>query len=114
MRFRWATIALTVALFVASLFALGYVQQQFFPASDRPELLVDMTLPQMSSIAETQDQMDRFEATLKDDPDIERWSSYVGQGAIRFYLPLDEQLAKLSIGIDITCEFARMSRLCRV
>ncbi len=98
MRFHWATIALTVALFAASLFGLGYVQQQFFPASDRPELLVDMTLPQMSSIAETQDQMDRFEATLKDDPDIERWSSYVGQGAIRFYLPLDEQLANPFFG----------------
>ena len=98
MRFHWATIALTVALFAASLFGLGYVEQQFFPASDRPELLVDMTLPQMSSIAETQDQMDRFEATLKDDPDIERWSSYVGQGAIRFYLPLDEQLANPFFG----------------
>ena len=98
MQFHWATIALTVALFAASLFGLGYVQQQFFPASDRPELLVDMTLPQMSSIAETQDQMDRFEATLKDDPDIKRWSSYVGQGAIRFYLPLDEQLANPFFG----------------
>ena len=43
MRFHWATIALTVALFAASLFGLGYVEQQFFPASDRPELLVDMT-----------------------------------------------------------------------
>src|SRR4029077_19675840 len=50
MRFHWATIALAVALFAASLFGLGYVEQQFFPASDRPELLVDMTLPQMSSI----------------------------------------------------------------
>jgi multidrug efflux pump subunit AcrB len=98
MRHRWTTVALTVALFAASLIGLGHVQQQFFPASDRPELLVDMTLPQMSSIAETQAQMDRFEAALAGDPDIERWSSYVGQGAIRFYLPLDEQLANPFFG----------------
>ena len=45
-----------------SVFGLRFVQQQFFPASDRPELLVDMTLPQNSSIAETKTQMDRFEA----------------------------------------------------
>src|SRR5262245_57416730 len=92
MRWRWATIALTVALFALSVFSMRFVQQQFFPSSDRPELLVDLTLPQNSSIAETKEQVDRFEAALVGDPDIERWSSYVGRGAIRFYLPLDEQL----------------------
>src|SRR5262249_23204729 len=98
MRRRWLTIGVTVALFAASVFGLGFVQQQFFPASDRPELLVDVALPQNSSIAETKAQMDRFEAALVGDPDIERWSSYVGQGAIRFYLPLDEQLANPFFG----------------
>ena len=57
-----------------------------------------MTLPQNSSIAETKTQMDRFEAALAGDPDIERWSSYVGRGAVRFYLPLDEQLANPFFG----------------
>ena len=98
MRRRSLTIGITVALFAASVFGLGFVQQQFFPASDRPELLVDVTLPQNSSIAETKLQMDRLEAALVGDPDIERWSSYVGQGAIRFYLPLDEQLANPFFG----------------
>jgi len=92
MRFRWVTIGICVALLLASVAGMTLVQQQFFPASDRPELLVDLTLPQNSTILETKAQLDRFEAALESDPDIDRWSSYVGQGAIRFYLPLDQQL----------------------
>jgi multidrug efflux pump subunit AcrB len=93
MRWRFVTIGATAALFAASLAGLGLVQQQFFPASDRPELLVDLTLPQNSSIAETDAQVGRLERALAGDKDIEHWSSYVGQGAVRFYLPLDQQLA---------------------
>jgi multidrug efflux pump subunit AcrB len=98
MRWRWITIGVTVAALALSVFGLRYVQHQFFPASDRPEILVDMTLLQSSSIAETRRQMDKFEARLKDDPDIVQWSSYVGQGAIRFYLPLDQQLSNVFFG----------------
>ena len=72
---------------------MQFVQQQFFPSSDRPELLVDLTLPQGSSINATRKVVDDFENILKTDPDIEHWSFYVGSGAIRFYLPLDQQLA---------------------
>jgi multidrug efflux pump subunit AcrB len=98
MRFRWITIAAAIALFALSVAGLSLVQQQFFPAADRPELLVDMTLPQDSSIAETQKQMDRLEKALAGDKDIVRWSSYVGRGAVRFYLPLDEQLGNPFFG----------------
>ena len=98
MQWRWITIGATVAALALSVFGLRFVQQQFFPSSDRPEILVDMTLPQTSSIAETRRQMDKFEARLKDDPDIAQWSSYVGQGAIRFYLPLDQQLSNAFFG----------------
>ncbi len=91
-RHRWWTIGLTIALFAAALFGMRFVQNQFFPASDRPEVLVDLNLPQSASINETRAQVDRLEATLKDDPDIARWSTYIGQGALRFYLPLDQQL----------------------
>ncbi|CAA2141019.1 efflux RND transporter permease subunit [Methylobacterium bullatum] len=98
MRFRWITVAFCVGLLGLSLYGIQFVQQQFFPASDRPEILVDMTLPQNASIAETKAQMDRFEATLKGDPEILRWSSYVGQGAVRFYLPLDQQLGNAFFG----------------
>jgi multidrug efflux pump subunit AcrB len=89
---RWLTIAATLALFVASILALPLVPRQFFPASDRTELLVDMTLPQNASIYASEALVNRFDAALKDDPDVERWSVYVGSGAIRFYLPLDAQL----------------------
>lgn len=92
MRHHWLTIIATVLLFALSLFAMRFVQNQFFPASDRPEFLVDFNLPQNASIEETRKAVDRFEATLKGDPDIVHWSSYIGQGAIRFYLPLDQQL----------------------
>jgi multidrug efflux pump subunit AcrB len=86
-------IAGTVALFVASLVGMQFVQQQFFPSSDRPELLVDLTLPQSSSLNATRKTVDQLENILKADPDVEHWSFYVGSGAIRFYLPLDQQLA---------------------
>lgn len=91
-KLRWVTIAVTLGLFALSVLALPLVPRQFFPASDRPELLVDLTLPQNASIYASEDLVTRFDAALKGDPDIERWSTYVGRGAIRFYLPLNAQL----------------------
>ena len=93
MRARWLVIAVTIGLFVVSLYGYGFIQQQFFPASDRPELVVDLTLPQDASIYATEHEVDRFEALLKGDQNIERYSFYIGQGAVRFYLPLNVQLA---------------------
>ena len=93
MRRKLLVLGTTAALFALSVVAMTFVQQQFFPKSDRPELLVDLTLPQGSSINATQKAAERVEALLKNDPDVERWSFYVGQGAIRFYLPMDTQLA---------------------
>jgi multidrug efflux pump subunit AcrB len=86
-------LAASTGLLVLALGSMQLVQQQFFPKSDRPELFVDLTLPQSSSLLATQDAVARVERILKDDPDIAYWSFYVGQGAIRFYLPLDAQLA---------------------
>jgi multidrug efflux pump len=91
-RLKYFTIAATVALFVAALMAMPLIPRQFFPSSDRPELLVDISLPQNSSIYASKSAVERFDAMLKDDPDVARWSSYVGRGAIRFYLPLNVQL----------------------
>ena len=98
MRRHWLTLGVAIVLFALSVVGLPFVQQQFFPAADRPEVLVDVTLPQDSSIFETRRQMDQLEATLADDKDIARWSSYVGRGAARFYLPLDQQLANRFYG----------------
>ncbi|MBA6114435.1 efflux RND transporter permease subunit [Pseudomonas sp. NC26] len=92
MRHRWLTIIGTIVLFALALFSMRFVQNQFFPSSDRPEILVDLNLPQNASIEETRKVVDRLEAKIKDDPDLVRWSTYIGQGAIRFYLPLDQQL----------------------
>jgi len=91
-RFRWITIVATLALFGASLWGMRLVDQQFFPASDRTELLVDLTLQQKASTRATEDVVARLDAILAQDPDVERWSAYVGRGALRFYLPLNVQL----------------------
>jgi multidrug efflux pump subunit AcrB len=91
-RFKFITIAITVGLFIASIMAMPLIPRQFFPSSDRPELLVDISLPQNASIYASKAAAERFDALLKDDPDVERWSTNVGRGAIRFYLPLNVQL----------------------
>lgn len=93
MRKHWLTIALTLACFVAALLALPYVPRQFFPASDRPELVVDMTLAQNASIFASDQVAAKLDAILAGDPDVASWSTYVGRGAVRFYLPLNVQLA---------------------
>ncbi|MFH0297619.1 efflux RND transporter permease subunit [Bradyrhizobium sp. 31Argb] len=93
MRAKWVTILLTVALFVLSYLSLPLIPRQFFPSSDRPELLVDISLPQNASIYASEAAAKRFDAALKGDADVARWSTYVGRGAIRFYLPLNVQLA---------------------
>ena len=92
MRHRWLTLAVSLVPSALAVFGLGFVQQQFFPASNRPELLVTMTLPKNASIAATASETQRLEKMLSADTDIVRFSSYVGGGAIRFYLPLNVQL----------------------
>src|SRR5260370_42470108 len=93
MRAKWLTIGLSLEALVASIFGMRSVPQQFFPASDRPELLGDLKLSEASSIYATEKVVAAFEELLKGDPDFDHWSTYVGQGAVRFYLPLDVQLA---------------------
>jgi multidrug efflux pump subunit AcrB len=92
MRWRWVTIAVTLIVFGGSVYGMQFVQQQFFPTSDRNELIIDWNLPQNASIRETQRQISQFEAEkLKGNADVEHWSSYVGQGAVRFVLSFDVQ-----------------------
>ena len=92
MRARWVTILVTLGLFGAALYGMRLVPQQFFPSSDRPELLVDLQLPENASIYATRDVAARLDKLLKGDQDVDHWSTYVGQGAVRFYLPLNVQL----------------------
>ena len=92
MRARWVTLLVTLCLFGAAIYGMRLVPQQFFPSSDRPELLVDLQLPENASIYATRDISARVDQLLKGDQDVDHWSTYVGQGAVRFYLPLNVQL----------------------
>ena len=92
MRWRWVTILVTLVCFGLSLAAVPLLPRQFFPSSDRPELLIDLRLPQNASIYASVDRSAALDKLLAGDPDVERWSTYVGRGVIRFYLPLDVQL----------------------
>ena len=99
MKFRFTTIIVTVAVFGLSVYGMKFVQQQFFPSSDRNEIIVDWNLPQNASIAETNAQMAKFEQEmLKGDGDIDHWSTFVGEGAPRFVLSYDVQIADVSFG----------------
>jgi len=91
--YRGRVVVITALLFAGSLVAFGLVPQQFFPSSDRPELLIDMRLPERASFAATQHEAERMEALLKGRPEIDHVIDFVGTGAPRFYLPLDQQLA---------------------
>jgi multidrug efflux pump len=102
LRHRWKTIAITLVTFALGLgaFAMG-VQKQFFPPSNRPELLVDLWLPQGSSLRATETEVKRVEALLDSDSikaGIASHSSYIGNGAPRFYLPLEQQLFNDNFG----------------
>ncbi|WP_017967453.1 efflux RND transporter permease subunit [Rhizobium leguminosarum] len=102
MRWRWVTIILTVGVFALSIGGMGLVQQQFFPNSDRTELVIDWNLPNNSSIAETNRQMAKFEKEmLADNGDVDHWTTYVGQGAPRFILSFDVQTPDVSFGQTI-------------
>ncbi|UVD60676.1 efflux RND transporter permease subunit (plasmid) [Rhizobium sp. Pop5] len=102
MRWRWITIILTVGVFALSVGGMGLVQQQFFPNSDRTELVIDWNLPHNSSIAETNRQMAQFEKEmLAGNKDIDHWTTYVGQGAPRFILSFDVQTPNVTFGQTI-------------
>ncbi|SEE04661.1 Multidrug efflux pump subunit AcrB [Rhizobiales bacterium GAS188] len=92
MRARWITVLVTLGMFGAALYGMRFVPQQFFPSSDRPELLVDVQLPENASIHATRDVSARIDKLLAGDEDVDHWSTNVGEGAVRFYLPLNVQL----------------------
>jgi multidrug efflux pump subunit AcrB len=90
---RRLVLAVTLILFAAGLAGFRLVPKQFFPSSDRPELLIDLRLPENASIDATRGEAVRFEAVLANRPEIDHFVDFVGAGAPRFYLPLDQQLS---------------------
>ena len=90
--YRKTVILITIAVFALSIFGFRFVQNQFFPSSNRPELIVDLWLPQGASFQATETQVKRMEEKLKGDENVLNYVAYVGNGSPRFYLPLDQQL----------------------
>ena len=89
---RRFVVALTLAAFAAGIGGFAFIPQQFFPASNRPEILVDLWLPEGTSFKQTEAQAKLVEAQMVGDKDVAFVTTFVGEGAPRFYLPLDQQL----------------------
>ena len=87
---RWATIGITLLTFALGIVGMGRVQQQFFPDSSRPEILVDLWLPEGSTIQSTDEVARRFEKRMANEPGMDTVSTWIGSGVPRFYLPLDQ------------------------
>lgn len=95
---RRIVISATLGLFVLSVALFSFVPQQFFPESDRRELMVDLWLPQAATYAATEREVEAMERKLAGDADIVSVTAYVGVGSPRFYLPLDQQTPNLNFG----------------
>lgn len=87
---RKTTILLTLAAFGLGVFGFKFIEQQFFPDSSRPELMVELWLPEGSAFSATEAQAKKFEKFISKQEGVESVTSYVGTGSPRFYLPLDQ------------------------
>ena len=92
LRWRKSVVAVTVMMFLGSIAAFGLVQQQFFPTSTRTELFLEMRLPEGTAIGVTEATAKSAEKLIGDDKDISTYTTYVGQGAPRFWLGLNPVL----------------------
>ena len=94
---RWITIGLTVATFALGIVGMGKVQQQFFPDSSRPEIIVDFWLPEGATFAASEEVAKRFEKRMLAEPGVQSVTTWVGSGVPRFYLPLDQVFAQTNV-----------------
>jgi multidrug efflux pump subunit AcrB len=88
---KWV-LSITVACFIGSLFLLGLVKQEFFPASDRPELIVEIRLPEGASLQATEQEATKFAQHFAEDDNIVNYTYYIGEGAPRFVLTVEPTL----------------------
>ena len=91
-RHKAIVLIATLGAFAASLWSFQFIPQSFFPQSSRPEILVDMWLPEGTAIKEVERQAKALEDRILNDPDKSFVATYIGEGAPRFFLPLDQQL----------------------
>lgn len=94
---RWITIGLTVGTLALGVVGMGKVQQQFFPDSSRPELLVDLWMPEGTNFKATEDVAKRFEARIMKEQGVQNVTTWVGSGVPRFYLPLDQVFPQTNV-----------------
>jgi multidrug efflux pump len=89
---RWITIAITAAGLALGVVGMGLTEKQFFPTSDRTEVMVEMWLPEGSSFKATEAQVERLEALLKADKDVDTFVTSVGNSLPRYFLSLNQEL----------------------
>ena len=95
--YRWVTIGATVLFFALGIVGMGKVQQQFFPDSSRPEIMVDIWFPEGTSFAANELIAKRVEARLLQEDGVSSVSTWVGSGVPRFYLPLDQVFPQTNV-----------------
>jgi len=94
---RKTTIVLTLLVFGLGVFGFRFIEEQFFPDSSRPELMVELWLPEGSSFAATEAQAKKFEQFIHHQNGVESVTTYIGTGSPRFYLPLDQILPQTNV-----------------
>ena len=94
---RWKTIGITIALFALGMVGMGKVQQQFFPDSSRPEIMVDLWLPEGSPVKASEDITRRVEQRLAQEDGVKSVTAWVGSGVPRFYLPLNQVFPQTNV-----------------
>ncbi|WP_285411770.1 efflux RND transporter permease subunit [Variovorax sp. efr-133-TYG-130] len=94
---RWMTIGATVLIFALGIVGMGKVQQQFFPDSSRPEILVDIWFPEGTSFAANEEVARRVEKRFMEEAGVSTVSTWIGSGVPRFYLPLDQVFPQTNV-----------------
>lgn len=111
--YRKTVLLITLGLFAAGVLGMGLTEKQFFPSSNRTELLVDLWLAEGSGIQATGHQVGRLEDILGQDPDVATFVTYLGNGSPRFFLSLDQQLFRTNFSqtVVLTRDLAARERV---
>lgn len=95
--YRWKAIGITIFIFVMGIVGMGRVQQQFFPDSSRPEVLVDLWFPEGTAFKANEAVTQAVEQRLLKEPGVQTVSTWIGSGVPRFYLPLDQVFPQTNV-----------------
>jgi multidrug efflux pump len=113
LRLRYVVIVVTLGLFALGVVGMGKTQKQFFPSSNRTELMIELWLPEGAGIEATGREAQRLEAALAADSDVSTFATYVGYGSPRFFLSLDQQLYRTNFAhlVVLTPDLAARERV---